>query len=166
MKRNFKYEIRLARDNDFAAIARLHRQTIRHINSKDYPKKMIDVWSKRTRAHRFRRNASKCKRWVAVKNDKVVGFCDHNFSCELWGLYVHKDYLKQGIGSRLLKTAEKSILKSGCKKITIKASITAEDFYKKYGYKFVKKSFHQMGSIKLPIIIMNKKIFGFPPARK
>ncbi len=151
-------KIRLAKDKDFAAIARFHRQTIYHINSKDYPKKMIDVWSKRSKADRFRRSAGKCKRWVAVQNNKIVGFCDHNFNCELWGLYIHKDFINRGIGSRLLKTAEESLKKSGCKKILIKASITAKDFYKKHGYRVIKKSFHQMDNIKLPIIIMVKKI--------
>lgn len=78
-------KIRLVRDKDYAAIARLHRQTIRHINSADYPEDIIHVWSGRTDAKRFRDSAGKCKRWVVVQNDKIVGFCDHGFECELGG---------------------------------------------------------------------------------
>ena len=104
-------KISLAKKEDYTAIARLHRQTIRNVNSKDYPRAQINAWSARTNAERFRNSADKCKRWVAVENDKVVGFCDHSLDGEFWGLYVQKDHLGKGIGSRLLKTAEDSLKK-------------------------------------------------------
>jgi len=151
-------KIRLAKDKDCVAIARLHRRTIRKVNSKDYPKDIIDVWSARTSAERFRNSQDNCKRWVAVQGDKVVGFCDHGLNGEFWGLYVHKDYIGKGIGSQLLKTAENSLKKFGYKKTTLKATVTAKNFYKKYGYKIIKKSFHLVGDKKLPIFIMTKKI--------
>ena len=58
-------KIRLAQDKDYAEMARLHRGSVRHINSKDYPNDVIAVWSKRTKAERFRSSASKVKRWIA-----------------------------------------------------------------------------------------------------
>lgn len=151
-------KIRLIQDKDYAVIARLHRQTIRQVNSKDYSEDIIKVWSTRSKAERFRGNAKECKRWVAVQDDKVVGFCDHGFNGEFWGLYVHKDYIGKGIGSRLFKTAEKSIIKLGCKKITVEATVTAKNFYKKMGFKVVKKGFHRIKDKKLPIFIMSKKL--------
>ena len=151
-------KIRFARDKDYAAIARLHRQTIRNVNSKDYPEDMILVWSSQTNAKKFRDNAKRCKRWVAVQDNKIVGFCDHNLDGEFWGLYVHKNYIGQGIGSRLLKNAEKSLQKGGKKKNVIRATITAKDFYKKQGYKVVKKAFHVRENKRLPIFIMSKKL--------
>jgi ribosomal protein S18 acetylase RimI-like enzyme len=117
---------------------------------------MIKVWSARTNAQRFRNSSSKCKRWVAIQDNKVVGFCDHGLNGEFWGLYVHKDYISKSIGSRLLKTAEDSLQKRGFKKNTLKASITAKDFYKKCGYKVNKKSFYVINDKKLPILIMTK----------
>lgn len=151
-------KIRLAQDKDFAEIARLHRQTIKAVNSKDYPEKMIKVWSAKTSAQSFRNCADKCKRWVATFNEQIVGFCDHNFTCELWGLYVHKNFLGQGIGEKLLRVAEKSMIKSKCKKITVKSTITAKNFYLKHGYKLIKKDFHQIEDQKLPIFILEKEI--------
>ncbi len=151
-------KIRLIRDGDYGAIARLHRQTIRHINSKDYPEDAIKVWSARTNAQRFRGNADKCKRWVAVQNDKIVGFCDHGFNGEFWGLYVHKDYIGKGVGSRLLKIVEDSLRKLGVTKVNLKATITAKNFYKKHGYKIIKKDFHSIEDKKLQIFLMTKKI--------
>jgi len=149
-------KIRLVQDKDYAGIARLHRATIRNVNSKDYSKDIIEVWSGRTNAKRFRSNADRCKRWVAVENYKVVGFVDHSLDGELWGLYVHKDYIGKGIGRRLLKLAEDSIKKLGCKKITLKSTVTAKDFYKKHGYKVIKKSLHPIGSKNIEIYVMKK----------
>ncbi|MFH1565374.1 MAG: GNAT family N-acetyltransferase [bacterium] len=181
-------KIRLVKDEDYAAVARLHRQTIRNVNSKDYPEDIIHVWSSRTNAERFRGNADKCKRWVAIQNNKlstnariilgrcqqllastraifkflynkIIGFCDHSLDGEFWGLYVHKDYIGKGVGSRLLKTAEDSLKKSGFKKVGLKATITAKDFYKKHGYRVIKKTFHPIKDKKLLIFLMSKNFF-------
>lgn len=152
-------KIRLAKDEDYAKIARLHRQTIRNVNSKDYTEEQIRIWSARTNAERFRSNMGKCKRWVATKDDKVVGFCDHSLDGEFWGLYVHKDFIGKGIGSRLLKTAEDSLKKMGFKKVSIKATVTAKDFYKKQGYKVIKKGLHPINNQKLEIFNMAKRLY-------
>jgi len=151
-------KIRLAKDEDYAAIACLHRQTIRNVNSKDYTEEQIRVWSARTNANRFRNSASKCKRWVAVDHDKVVGFCDHGLDGEFWGLYVHKDYIGKGIGSRLIQTAEDSLKKMGFKKVSLKATVTAKEFYKKQGYKVIKKDLHPVNDKKLEIFVMTKML--------
>jgi putative acetyltransferase len=150
--------IRLARDEDLAKIARLHRQTIRHVNAQDYHQEQITVWAARSKVQRFRGNAARCKRWVAVEGEKIIGFVDHGFECELWGLYMHKDYIGKGIGSRLLKRAEASLKKHGCRKIMLQSTITAKNFYLCHGYKLVRKDLHPMGNQKLPIFIMSKKI--------
>jgi ribosomal protein S18 acetylase RimI-like enzyme len=151
-------KIRLAKDKDYAAIARLHRQTIRNVNARDYTEDQILAWSTRTNAERFRSSANKCKRWVAVEDDKVIGFCDYGLNGEFWGLYVHKEYIGKGIGSHLLKVAEDSLKKLGFKKISLKATITAKNFYKKQGYKVIKKDLHPINNKKLEIFIMTKML--------
>lgn len=151
-------KIRLVRDKDYTAIARLHRQTIRNVNSKDYTNDQIRAWSARTNANRFRSSANKCKRWVAIEDNKVVGFCDHGLDGEFWGLYVHKDYIGKGIGSRLIKTAEDSLKKMGLKKVSLKATVTAKEFYKKQGYKVIKKDLHPVNNKKLKIFVMTKML--------
>lgn len=143
--------IRLVQDKDYAGIARLHRMIIRNINSQDYSQDIIEVWSGRTNAQRFRNSAGIYKRWVAVGNDKVVGFVDHGLEGEVDGLYVHKDYIGKGIGSRLLKIAEDSLKKQGVKEIKIKSTITAKDFYVRQEYKVTRKALHPIKDKKLEI---------------
>jgi putative acetyltransferase len=154
-------KIRLAQDKDCAEMARLHRATIRHINSQNYPEDIIEIWSGRTNAKRFRDNARKCKRWVAVEKNKIIGFVDHGDDDELWGLYIHKNYVGKGVGSRLLKTAEDSLKKQGVEIIKIKSTITAKKFYEKHGYKVLKKALHQILDKKLGIYIMAKVMNGY-----
>lgn len=91
---------RLARDEDYAEIARLRRQTIRNVNA--------------------------------------------------------KDYLRKGIGSRLLEVAEDSLEKQGCKIIHIESTITAKDFYEKNGYKVIKKTAYREDNA--PIYEMRKTL--------
>ena len=121
-------KIRLARDEDYAEIARLRRQTIRNVNSHDYSQDIICDWIAQTSTKKIRAKAHEYRRWVATENDKIIGFCDHTLGCELSRLYVHKDHLRKGVGSHLLKVAEDSLMRRGCKEITIESTITAKAF--------------------------------------
>ena len=150
--------IRLAEDKDYDEIADLHKGTIQHINSMDYPEDVISVWAGRTAASRYRNSAKDVKRWVAVEDEKIVGFCDHDFKCDLGGLYVHKDFQGKGVGKNLLETAESSMKKLGCQKITIMSTLSAKTFYENNGYKAIKKGSHQIEDKKVDVFNMTKKI--------
>ena len=131
--------VRLARDEDCAAIARLRCQTIRHVNARDYPADVIRRWATKENAGTLRMSGAGCKRWVAVEQSRIVGFCEHTFDGVLSRIYVHKDRLETGIGSRLLAVAEASLERLGCKRITLELTVTAKGFYAAKGYRIVKK---------------------------
>ncbi|HEV8388826.1 MAG TPA: GNAT family N-acetyltransferase [Dongiaceae bacterium] len=147
--------IRLARDKDCAAIARLRRHTIRHVNSRDYSAEVIRGWAARVSAASLRASTDRCKRWVAFDLGRIVGFCEHTFDGELSRIYVHKDYLGKGLGSRLLGFAEASLRKLGCERIWLDATVTAKDFYLANGYEVVRKASYG-GNKSEPIYKMRK----------
>jgi len=147
--------IRRARDEDYAEMARLRRQTIRHVNARDYSTEIIHGWSAKGGAQTLRASAAKCQRWVALDRDRIVGFAEHRFTCELSRIYVHKDHLRKGIGSRLLAVAEDSLARQGCKEIRVESTATAKDFYTKNGYNLIAKGAHEDGG---PIFRMLKEI--------
>lgn len=132
--------VRKFKASDAREVARMHRSTIRFVNSKDYPQKQIAVWSGRTSAKRFRNSINMFFRFVAVDKSKIVGFGDFKKDGELSGLYVHKDYQGKGVGYSLLKKIEKSARQKGIKKLFLFSTITAKDFYKNHGYKIIKKT--------------------------
>ncbi len=151
--------IRKATLADAAELARLHKATIRSVNKKDYSPQEIEVWSKRTSAQRFRSAHSLAIRYVAVDNGKIVGFSD--FKKEhpetFWGLYVHKDHIGKGIGSRLMKKMEEVARKMGAKKFVLSATKTAKAFYEKQGFTVIKKSKHPIENQKLDVYVMEKE---------
>lgn len=150
--------VRKFRASDAVEVARLHRNTIRFVNSKNYPPKQIKIWSGRTTAKRFRNSINIFFRFVAVDKDRIVGFGDFKKDGELMGLYVHKDYQGRGVGSLLLKKLEESARKKGIKKLFFGSTITAKDFYKKHGYKIIRKTFIKIKNQKLIVYSMAKPI--------
>ena len=150
--------IRKFRHKDAVELARLHRNTIKHINSRDYPEDIIRIWSGKVSAKRFRDSADKCKRWVAIQDEKLVGFVDHTLEGKFWGLYVHKDFQGKGVGTKLLTKAENSLREMGIKKVAVLASISAKQFYSNKGYRVKKKHLHQMGNKQMDSYLMEKQL--------
>ena len=144
--------------SDAAELARLHRGTIRGINVLDYPPKQIAVWSWHVSARRFRESAKDRIRYVAIENNKIIGFGDFDEKGEMTGLYVHKDYQGKGVGQRLLKVLERHALKIGIKEFKLSSTITALDFYKRQGYKVIRKSIHPIKNQRLIVYLMKKHL--------
>lgn len=84
--------------------------------------------------------------YVAVKDNKIVGFIDGYIMNDAWWykekvayldhICVDKKYRKNGIGSLLFETFEKKVIESNIKDIRILAfpnNIPAISLYKKYG---------------------------------
>ena len=148
--------IRKFKASDAAEVAKMHRNTIRFVNSKDYLPEQIEVWSGRTSAKRFRDSIKMFFRFVAVEKGKIVGYGDFKKDGELAGLYVHKNYQGRGVGFLLLKNIEKSARKKDIKKLFCYSTITAKDFYKKQGYGIIKKTKFPIKNQKLTVYKMSK----------
>lgn len=150
-------KIRRFKLSDAVSLARLHRGTIRSINKKDYSQKEIAAWSGRTSAKRFRNLAKLNARYVALRNNKIVGFGDYKNN-ELMGLYIHKNFIEKGIGTQLLKEIEREVYADGKRTLTCISTITARSFYEKNGFKTMKKTVHEIKDQKLVVFLMRKRL--------
>ena len=150
--------IRKFKSSDSAQVAKLHRNTIRNINSRDYSAKQIKVWSTRTSAKRFRQSMSKKRRFIGIDKDKILGFGDFSLNGVLTGLYVHKNFQSKGIGRLLLMKMEQQAKKDNIKEFNLSSTITAKNFYEKNKYKTIKKGYHEINGQKLIIYRMRKKL--------
>lgn len=150
-------EIRRACDADLVELADLRQDTIRRVNAQDYPGHVISRWFSSVNADDFRESASQCERWVALEEQTIIGFCEHTFACEISRVYVHKDHLRKGVGSRLLKVAEESLKEHGCHHIRVDSTITARAFYESHGYTVMERTTYD-GDEHAPVYTMAKTV--------
>lgn len=149
-------KIRRARDDDYVEMADLRQSTICSVNARDYPQHVIHSWSSTIGAEDFRETASQCRRWVALENEELAGFCEHDSSCEISRVYVHVDHLRKGVGSRLLKVAEDSLKELGCLRVRIESTVSAKAFYEIHGYELVERAAYN-GDESAPVYVMSKR---------
>lgn len=133
-------EIREATLDDLPEITSIFRDTVRAINSRDYSEKQIEVWSS---------GADDIEIWeerinnlyfiVAEYRNEIVGFAHVTKGCNLDGLYVHKNYQRRTIGSKLLRIVESQIMAEGYEVINADSSITSVDFFDSHYFEQIKK---------------------------
>ncbi len=69
------------------------------------------------------------------RHRQLLGFaCLCMYRPEIYGLYVHPDFMRRGIGSQLLNAIEKIAIERKVKVLNVLSSIEAVDFYRKNGY--------------------------------
>lgn len=151
--------IRKTTTDDIITVTRIHRNTIRAVNSKDYIKADIAAWSGRISAQWLREHFDTEQRYVAIIGHDIVGFINLSKNGkELNALYVRQGYIGRGVGSALMKKAEHIIRQSNAKKITIEATITARPFYEKHGFRVLKSMRVELGGRKISVFKMVKNI--------
>lgn len=133
-------KIRQATLEDIPEITSVFRDTIRAINSKDYSEKQIQVWAS---------GANDLAKWedriknnyfiVAENEDRIVGFAYLKNGNYFDGLFVHKDYQRQGIAIKLMRIIESKVITNGYEIIKSDVSITALPFFEDQYYSVEKK---------------------------
>ena len=73
-------------------------------------------------------------------------------------LYVHKDYLRQGIGKKLLDVMIKKAQDLNFDEIFAEASKTAKPFFETQGFKVIKKQIKKFNSVDFMNYRMKKVI--------
>jgi putative acetyltransferase len=134
------FEIRQATIDDIPEITSLFRNTIININSRDYSDKQIKVWAS---------GADDIEKWekrinndyfiVAEANNQIIGFSYLTKGNYLDGLFVHKDYQRKTIASKLLRIMESRASINGFDVIKSDVSITALPFFDSHYYEVEKK---------------------------
>ena len=135
------FEIRQATIDDIPEITSLFRNTIININSRDYSDKQIKVWAS---------GADDIEKWekrinndyfiVAEANNQIIGFSYLTKGNYLDGLFVHKDYQRKTIASKLLRIMESRASINGFDVLKSDVSITARPFFESKGYQVVKEN--------------------------
>ncbi|MEO8209694.1 MAG: GNAT family N-acetyltransferase [bacterium] len=130
-------KIREARQKDIEGIIELYRETVRAVNSKDYSKEQIKVWSEGAENYdNWKRHILEQYFLVAVIDNVIVGFSSIAPNGYLDFMYVHKDFQRKGIATNLLIEIERKAEEQKNEEIYSHVSATAKGFFEKSGYKY------------------------------
>ncbi|MEM5565411.1 GNAT family N-acetyltransferase [Psychroserpens sp. AS72] len=133
-------EIREATLDDLPEITSIFRDTVRAINSRDYSEKQIEIWSSGAEDTAiWEERINNLYFIVAEYKNEIVGFAHVTKGCHLDGLYVHKNYQRRTIGSKLLRIVESQIMADGYEVINADSSITSVDFFDSHYFEQIKK---------------------------
>ena len=126
-------EIRPFRPEDAGSAADLIRVTLREVNRKDYPPKIINyMCSVYTPEKMVELNAKRIL-LVAVDSGQVIGTTTLEGDY-VGSVFVHPAWHRKGVGKGLMDSIEIIARKKGILSIQLGASITAVEFYLKLGY--------------------------------
>lgn len=127
---------------DAEEVAGLIIRNFKEVNSKDYGQEDIKERIKKCDAEWVKERASYANMYVFCLDEKIIGV--GSISC-FWGsetesilltIFVLPEFHGKGIGRTIIRTLEQDELFIRAERVEIPASITAVDFYRKFGYEF------------------------------
>ena len=156
MSNSKKINIRPAHINDIDQLARLFRDTITTINTKDYNEEQIKAWSGTIdNTDRIKAKLEEQYFIVAEIENVLVGFSSLTSTGYLDYMFTHKSYQGIGIASGFVSGIKAQAIKWGLKEITTDASITAKTFFEKHGFKTIR----QQSVYIIDVMLTNYKMY-------
>ncbi len=151
--------LRVATNSDLQEMQKLFSDTISTQCANDYNKDQIGVWISSIEDNpRWLNKLSKQYFLIAELGNKIVGYGSIENGDYIDFMYVHKEYLRQGIAKTILKELENEALKCGSTKITSDVSKTAKPFFEKNGFTVVAENTNRIKGIEIVNYKMVKEL--------
>lgn len=127
--------------DDAGPICRLFFETVRSVNLGDYSPEQVRAWApKPPDPAAWHERLSGRHTLVAEENGGVAGFAELEGNGHLDMLYVGKDAVGRGVGTRLYDATEERARGLGLGKIFTEASITARPFFEGRGFRVLRRN--------------------------
>lgn len=154
------FSIREYRDEDAGRLARLFYETVHVVNAADYTAEELEVWAPADAdPEAWAAGFGGTLALVAQQGELLVGFANMAPGGLLDRLYVHHDYLRQGIASALCAALEASV---PAPRYTTHASATALPFFLSQGYHLRRPNIVPLGDQLLRNFLLEKRAQIFP----
>ena len=152
--------IRSAEDADATAIWRVHTTAIQETCGRHYPQEVIAAWVERLKPESYGGALRRGGVVVAEDGTRVSGFGQIDLATgEIQAVYVSPDVQGRGVGAALLAHLERLAGGQGLSRITLKATLNAEDFYTARGWRTIGRDLHKITQqIGLQCIAMEKDL--------
>ena len=124
--------------SDIDDLIALFRDSVRRVARRDYTQEQVIAWTPDDidRDARTLRHSSK-PTWVAEIAGTMVGFSDLEPDGHLDCMYVHADYQRRGVATRLLAQVEAAAKERGIGRLYSEVSITARPFFERRGFSVI-----------------------------
>ncbi len=151
--------LRAYQPDDLPHLARLFRDTIRTVNLGDYTPAQVAAWAPDTPdLERWRTKLAGEETVVAELAGEIVGFCSWEDSGYLDFLYVHQARQRQGVATGLYAAAESALRAKGLARVHTQASVTAQPFFLRQGFRLLRHQTVQVRGVGLPNAVMEKAL--------
>jgi len=151
--------IRRAAPADAEQITPVHVTSIRTLCAKDYTQEQIDAWAGWKSPDKYRAAMAAGEVFfVAEVDGRVVGFSVLHGD-EVKAVYIHPDYVGQGIGRRLLDAVEAEAGDRGVELLQLTSTLTSVGFYETCGYARGANHEHRVtGGVMLTCVKFSKRL--------
>ena len=149
--------IRFHRNSDIPDIARLFYDTIHRVNSNDYTREQIDAWAPAVPEVSFwKERAKRYRVYVAEEDDRIVGFTELESTGHIDCFFVHHEWQRRGVGSRLLERVVATARRERIPRLFAEVSITAAPFFRNRGFVVVRENEATRRNVKLKQFAMER----------
>lgn len=135
-------EVRRFKEEDAKEVRNLIVRNFLEVNSKDYGISAMEKLAKVYDVGMVLNVASYAHMYVFEFDGKIVGtgsissFWESETESILLSIFVHPEFHGKGIGRKIINTLEADEFYARASRIEIPASITATEFYRKFGYDY------------------------------
>ncbi len=158
LTREVELLVRIARPEDLEAIRDLQLMSLKVLAAKDYTSEQVDALL----ASKAGLRSWDEHHFVAEVNGLIVGFG----ALARWrpwvnALFVHPEFTRQGIATRLLGAMEEEALRRRDRVLWVLSSLTGGPFYRAVGFEVVRDeaiSVDGGGTEKIPCLRMRKRL--------
>lgn len=152
-------EFREYKNTDLHAVMDLFYVTVHEVNKNDYSEEQLDaIAPKDANEYHWEKSLEKNHTIVVEKDDKLIAFGNIGKTGYLDRLYVHPDYLRKGIASKLVEELEEYAKKHGSHVINVTSSITSKAFFESKGYAVIEEQINERRGERVLRYLMEKKI--------
>ncbi|MEM9090881.1 MAG: GNAT family N-acetyltransferase [Cyanobacteria bacterium P01_F01_bin.53] len=153
-------QIRLATKEDLPEILELQAQSLRSLAIGYYKPTQIDCLVQSQGTARSRGFEEKNEViYLASTNGKLVGLATLlTWSPRIGGLYVHPNFVRQGIALQLLSKIEEAAMIRRYRKLKVMSALSAIKLYEKAGYRRIRSTHFRLGKEVIQCLEMTKTL--------
>jgi putative acetyltransferase len=147
---------------DTPVLAAIFAAAIGELTGDDYTEEQQEAWMAVAEDEEFGRRLAADLTLIATLQNSPVGFASLRGKDHIRMLYVHPSVARQGVASMLIDALEKLAGGRGAEKLTVDASDSAAEFFRKRGYAAKQRNSITINGEWLANTTMQKTLGGKP----